>query len=819
MKKFQIKKIGILLIKTISRLRPKWAPLEMTLNLFIVFVCFSNVLAETNTNQPHIGYLYPAGGQAGKTVEIIAGGQFLGGSDTVYITGNGVHASVVEHFRNNTNINQDERQEIVRRMTAVWDKRMAELKIQNPPPLFPQARFQKPQTTDPNKAKSNDPNKEKARNFNHVLLYDLENKSISELISIREILFIPREKRQQNRQLGEAVVIRITIDANAEPGNRELRIVTRQGITTNPIMFQVGVLPEINSLKSGNKKLMQRFPELAEIIKEKPLELPVLINGQILPGDIDKIHFRGKAGEKLVIQTQARILNPYLADAVPGWFQAETSLYDANGKELAFEDDYRFNPDPVMFYKIPKNGEYELAIHDSLYRGREDFVYRVSIGQLPFVTQMFPLGGSEGVRTLASIEGWNLDKNKLLLDTSAGEEKIRQTCCRNLKMPSNIIPYSVDNLPECNEIETKNSQQINLPIIINGQILTHGDIDTFGFKGKAGEKIVAEVYARRLNSPLDSLLRLTDESGKVLKFNDDFSIMGENYLYKNEEGLLTHHADSYLCAQLPADSNYFINISDAENHGGKAYGYRLRISEPKPDFAVRMSPSTLNIRAGSNAAFNVYVLREDGFDGQIKIALKDEKDNFVIAGGVIPANQNSIQMTIAAKDNAFTSPINLHLISSAEIDGKTIVHPVAPCEDMMQAFLYRHLVPSQELFAAPLNIKRPVPPITPDGNFPLKISPGQTAKLICKKNNIPFYERMKFELSNPPKGLTLADVNVMPEKLIFTLKADKDIKPGLKDNLIVEISTDAPAQQKTKQKNAQQTVSLGVLQAIPIIIE
>ena len=28
-------------------------------------------------NSPHIGYVYPAGGQAGTTFEVIAGGQFL----------------------------------------------------------------------------------------------------------------------------------------------------------------------------------------------------------------------------------------------------------------------------------------------------------------------------------------------------------------------------------------------------------------------------------------------------------------------------------------------------------------------------------------------------------------------------------------------------------------------------------------------------------------------------------------------------------------------------------------------------------------------
>jgi len=75
-----------------------------------------------------------------------------------------------------------------------------------------------------------------------------------------------------------------------------------------------------------------------------------------------------------VIQAHARHLLRIWADAVPGWFQAAVSLYDAKGNELAFADDYRFDPDPVVLFKVPEDGEYEIAIHDSVYRAG-DFVY------------------------------------------------------------------------------------------------------------------------------------------------------------------------------------------------------------------------------------------------------------------------------------------------------------------------------------------------------------------------------------------------------------------------------------------------------------
>ena len=96
-----------------------------------------------------------------------------------------------------------------------------------------------------------------------------------------------------------------------------------------------------------------------------------------MPGDVDRYRFTAAQGQQLVAVVCARELMPYLADAVPGWFQAALTLYDAQGHEVAYGDDYRFHPDPVIHFKIPADGEYVIEIRDAIYRGREDFVYRV----------------------------------------------------------------------------------------------------------------------------------------------------------------------------------------------------------------------------------------------------------------------------------------------------------------------------------------------------------------------------------------------------------------------------------------------------------
>jgi len=785
-------------------------------------------------NEPHVGYLYPAGGQQGTTVQITVGGQFLRGAVEVHISGRGVRGSVIKYIPPVRNINADQRKLLLARLKELRDKRLAELS-----------------GNDPNRVEGVPPS-DRGQDANdtvklpeHPLLYDLENKSLRELAHIASLLFFPRDKLQMNRQISEFVLIEVTIDPNAEPGDRELRLRTATGLT-NPMVFQVGLLPEVRELEPNNRQA-NADPGLRDLPKEKPFEPPVVLNGQIMPGDVDRFRIRAGRGQKLVMEVHARSLIPYLADAVPGWFQATLALYNAEGKEVAYADDYRFNPDPVLFYEIPEDGEYELEIRDSIYRGREDFVYRIAVSEQPFITRMFPLGGREGVETVASIAGWNLARARLPLDTQpatrkAGEPggtRLRRTACCEGKRLSNSVPYAVDTLPDCNEVETNNSapdaQQIDLPKIINGRIERPGDVDVFRFQGRAGDKVAAEVYARRLNSPLDSLLRLTDASGNVLAWNDDH-VIEDNHLYENMAGLLTHHADSYLMAELPRDAEYFVQLTDSQNHGGPAYGYRLRIAPAQGDFALRVTPSSLSMRAGGIVAMWVHALRKDGFGGDIELALKDAPPGFELAGARIPAGRDRIRITLTAPANAPDEPVALQLEGRAQIGDQTVSRSATAADDVMQAFLYRHLVPAQELLVFVQKAKWGVPAVELAGEIPVRIPAGGSAQVQLHQPSPPGlragkranpssplragFKDIQLQLNQPPEGLSLGETILVPEGLAIELKADKDlVKAGFADNLIIEAFRESVVRAKdgtpTKEKRRS---SIGFLPAIPIQI-
>jgi hypothetical protein len=771
----------------------------------------ADVWGETTVREPHIGYLYPAGGQQGTTVQVTAGGLYLRGVNNVYVSGQGVSASVVKYQGRLKALNMEQRDELRRRLGELRQKKMGGNlpgKNRPGPPLKRDPDKKDPNKRDPNKRSENAPAEMPAKPVelpDHPLLRNLDKLSLDGLQKVSEEFGRPN-LLQATPQIDETVVIEIKIDSSATPGDREIRLCGPNGLT-NPIHFQVGVLPEICEPDFND-------PGMPVVTRAN---IPVVLNGQILPGEVDRFRFRAKQGQHLVIEAEARRLIPYFGDAVPGWFQATMTLYDALGKEVAYADDFRFDPDPVLYYEIPRDEDYVLEINDAIYRGREDFVYRIAVSEQPFITRIFPLGAHVDTAVSASVSGWNLPDQQLKLDTKGGADGIRRINLQQDGKLSNSVIYAVDDMPECVETEGNNTtaaaQKIVPPVIVNGRIGSSDDKDVFRFDGRAGQDIVVEVYARRLNSPLDSLIQLTDEAGKVLASNDDHE--------DKESGLMTHYADSYLSAKLPKDGVYYVHLTDTEHHGGEDYGYRLRIGPPQPDFSVYVSPSSINVPAGRIVPISVHVFRKEGFEGDIELGLKNASEGFVLDGGRVPSGRDTIRVTLTAPQKLLSRPIVIGFEGQARIGGQLVRRSAVACEDMMQAFIYRHLVASQEMMVAAAGGRRTVLVARLSNDTPVRIPAGGSTKIHVEIPPVLMQQNAQLAMSNPPDGISLEDVTTDSGGLAFVLKADaKKLKAGFSDNLIVEISGQVAgkAQAAGAAKQKEQRVSFGVLPAIPIEI-
>ncbi len=733
-------------------------------------------------NTPHIGYVYPAGGERGDTYFVNVGGQFLDGVTNAYVSGDGVKTTVVD-----------------------FNKPM-------PQGLFNQLRDKLRELQDRKQAARREPN-----STNTWSAADEK-----EMTTIREKMLKNPPNRQGNPAIAETVTLKVVLATNVEAGAREIRLGTPNGLS-NPLAFHVGELREYSApaAKAPNPEIDRFRERLGKPVANEPADsalrvsLPAVVNGQIMPGEVDHVRFAARKGQRIVVHASARELIPYLADAVPGWFQATLALFDAKGHELAYDDDFRFNPDPVLVCEIPKDGDYTLEIKDAIYRGREDFVYRLTLGELPFVASVFPLGGPAGKTMEVEFTGYNLAASNRTRTVEFTEPGIHQLVVTNAGFVSNPVRFTADTLPETLEQEPNNTpaaaQRVELPLILNGRIGQPGDVDVFRFEGQAGSEVVAEVTARRLNSPLDSQLQLTDDSGKLIAFNDDSDDKGA--------GLETHHADSYLRATLTASGTFYLYLRDTQQKGGGEFSYRLRLSAPQPDFELRVVPSSLAARAGASVPLTVYALRKDGFTNAIALGLLNPPTGFKLNGASVSADQEKVRLTLSVPSTPTPEPVSLALEGRARFDGKPMAHLAVPADDLMQAFIYRHLVPAQELKISVLGrgLQRSPPRILSE--TPVKIPIGGTARVKIGAPGV-FVDRFELELNEPPEGISIRKVSPSRDGAEIELAADlTKAKPGQRGNLIVSAYAARPTEpNKPKAAGNLRRAPVATLPAIPFEI-
>ena len=741
---------------------------------------------------PRVGYVFPAGGRQGTAFQVTLGGQRLQGVTKAFVSGEGVEVKVLEYLRASPQGQFNTLREKLKRLE------------------------QKKQKAPKESEKQGEPEK-KIRASDRWT--DADEKTVAEL---RKKLAMALHGPPVPA-IGETVTLQVTVAAEAEPGPREIRLETPQGLT-NPLAFCIGKLPEFFSTPAelteevlGKGFRYRDEPRATPPAPPADVTLPAVLNGQIMPGGVDRYRFTAQKGQRLVIAASARQLIPYISDAVPGWFQAELTLRDAGGRELAYADHYQFHPDPVLFYEVPKDGAYFVEIHDSIYRGRDDFVYRITLGEVPFVTGIFPLGGQAGTQTTVELAGWNLPATRLTLDNKDLAPGIYPLAVQTEQHDGSAVPFAVDALPESVEKEPNdtpdNAQPVVLPVIVNGRIDHPDDRDVFRFEGRAGSPIVAEVYARRLDSPLDSVLKLTDASGRPLAINDDHEDKGA--------GLQTHHADSYLRATLPTDGTYYLYLRDAQHQGGPEYAYRLRISLPRPDFELRVVPSSITIR-GASIPLTVYALRRDGFAGAIALALKGDPEGLTLSsavapppaaaapdghpvssapapaaiGTVVPAGQDQVQLTLKVARNApQEGTMRLDVEGRATIQDREVVHLAVPAEDMMQAFEYRHLVPSRELKVVMLGRTAPKVTVKVLSKTPVKIPAGGSVRVRIGASSRSFFSKVNLGLRKPPAGISVEATSPSREGVEIVLQSDAaKVKPGLKGTLYLTAVADKPGE-------------------------
>src|SRR5262249_28621230 len=109
--------------------------------------------------------------------------------------------------------------------------------------------------------------------------------------------------------------------------------------------------------------------------------------------------------------------------------------------------------------------------------------------------------------------------------------------------------------------------------------------------------------------------------------------------------------------------------------------YRLAVREPKPDFKVTLNGADPTVSAGSGQSFSVSVDRQDGFDGNIEVAIDGLPPGLSVSTPlVIEAGHSEAKGTLNAALDApqptETNRVMTKVTATATVNGKRVTKDV-----------------------------------------------------------------------------------------------------------------------------------------------
>ncbi len=408
----------------------------------------------------------------------------------------------------------------------------------------------------------------------------------------------------------------LAIAPDAKPGRRSLRVLNERTGLTNFAHFVVGRLPEHLEKEPNNESAT------AELVVA-----PAVVNGRINPqADVDVFRFQAKAGQRVVAAIAAHALDVHGQYKNYGIADFNLELLDERGQTLAASED-ALGFDPLIEHVIPKDGEYIVRVALLNYGGFPEAVYRLTLGEVPYVAGAFPLGVRRGEETEVELFGPNVPPGTKQTLAAGKEERFPLKFLGYDAAPTagNDVQLTVGDEPEIVETEPNDdrerAQPLAWPITVNGRFAQTGDADWFQVTLKAKQKIWFETIAQRfVRSPVDTLVQVFDKEGKPLAENDDDGQVPPGYEAFHD----FNTTDSRLLFDVPADGEYFVRVSEQTGQSGPRAVYRLTVREAAPEFFLTHFPDAVPVWGpGSTAGVLVRIERlANGFDDDVEVSVE-----------------------------------------------------------------------------------------------------------------------------------------------------------------------------------------------------
>jgi hypothetical protein len=279
-----------------------------------------------------------------------------------------------------------------------------------------------------------------------------------------------------------------------------IRVVTSEGIS-NVQLFTVGAFPELVEDESRPGAL----PNTSDSIEtSQPLPPPPFtLNGTLRGPERDIFRLSVKAGEKRVIEVEARrsgsAIDPLL------------EILDGNGRVVArSEDEPLLGLDARVEVAFPQGGDYYVVVRDARFSTQTANFYRLKVGSYAYPREVFPLGGRRG-----EVIETSLGSERVKTDLRNIGASVRQVFVNVPGSPALPVPFAVGDDPEVTT--PAGDATLGAPVTINGRLTKPGQVDRHTLRVPASRAMIFRIQARELGtSKLMAVITVRDEQGAVL---------------------------------------------------------------------------------------------------------------------------------------------------------------------------------------------------------------------------------------------------------------------------------------------------------------
>ncbi|MDA1229760.1 MAG: hypothetical protein O2856_03210 [Planctomycetota bacterium] len=511
-------------------------------------------------------------------------------------------------------------------------------------------------------------------------------------------------------------VFEVTVAANVPPGNYDVRCQGKYGLS-NRRTFVVGITPEFTETEpnGGNDLPIWVEAETGKTNAAQEVTLPVTINGQSTGGpDVDWYRFTGIAGQRILMDGQSKRIDSRMDLAITLFTEAGTII----GESKAAEAD-----DALLDVTLPANGLYFVKVHDAFFAQGPGYVYRLSIGQLPYLDSVFPPAGLPGSNDEYTLLGRNLpggQPSSFQLDgrpldqlqvripipgdvvgkltyssfmgsQQAGIDGVEFRVANNgfSSNPVLVIPATAPIvLEDPNNNLADSPQKLSLPCEVAGSFYPQRDVDWFSFDAKKDDVWSVEVYAQRLGQSCDPTILIQrisiDDKGEqridnIVSLDD---VQDRNF--NNRSG--RHEFDerttdpSYMF-KAPQDGTYRILLKEGVSSvkSDPRLVYRLAIRKPLPDFRVVAVPDgsseSLMLRKGGRDVSHIVAFRQDEFDGEITISATGLPEGVTTEAIVIGPGNHFGTLVLTAADAAPAGIGTVQIVAKSTVNGAEVIRP------------------------------------------------------------------------------------------------------------------------------------------------